>query len=112
MNGRGPPDPRAQAITFHAIGTVACVVALMVAIYASLAPSFDHKTCDPGQTPHDVRFGIAGIGVALAIVPAVVALLARRLGHAPWPWAALAALAVLGTARAVLTTNHDGQFCF
>lgn len=107
-----PHDRTTKAATFHILGAVTCVVATMVAIYASFALSFGHRTCGAGETAHDIRLGIAGIGLALAAVPALVALLAHRLDRLTWPWAGLAIAAVLATAVVVLTTNQGGKFCF
>jgi hypothetical protein len=113
--GGATTRPWWKPVLFHGLGLLGTVVVGLVTYRQVIMLFSDTAVCGYGPPAvgnrADLITGVSGLGVMAAVLPGVLALVARRRHLTPWPWAALAGLVLAGTAVMVLVATPL-QDCF
>jgi len=101
-------------VAVHVVGAIATVIGSIVAFGASTLVAFGNSYCGDAATPDKVQglhHGLLVIGLALAAVPALTAVVAWRVRALPYVWIAVSALIVLFT-FVVAFQSKPGSWCY
>lgn len=98
----------------HVAGAIVTVVGGLLAFGASVLVAFGNSYCGETATPDKVQglhHGLLVIGLALAAIPALTAVVAWRVRALPYAWIAVSALIVLFT-FVVAFQSQPSHWCY
>jgi hypothetical protein len=113
---RPPPASRPWgALLFHGAGALLTGAAVVVACFALGVLSFVTSSCSPETDSHSLpmlRIGLLVIGLGLAAVPGLWALVATAARYRWRPWVGVAAIVLVPAVGAAVATTQVARWCF